>query len=227
VAGGACRSSGTSNTSPAVTKQSESDPQFDAAFQKFYTTYRLGPGDIIAVRVQGQPEYSKDQLKVSPVGAIYLELIGDISVAGMTLEQTKDYLTKELSEYLKDPKVMVSLLDAVSAKVGVLGEVMKPGIVVMARPMNLLDAIQEAGGFATTGSKSNVEVIRSTADGNRKPMRVNVKHILEGKSNPADNVMLQPGDIVYVHGNAMKTISTVTALAGFGSFLSFIQFGRR
>ncbi len=203
------------------------DPQIDAAFQHFYTTYRLGAGDVIAVRVLGQPEYSKEQVKVSPVGAIYLDLLGDVTVAGMTLEQTKEYLTKELSEYLKDPKVTVSLLDAISAKIGVLGDVIKPGIVLMARPMNLLDAIQEAGGFAATGSKSNVEVIRPSADGDRKPRRVNVQRILDGKSNPEENLSLQPGDIVYVHGNAMKKISTVAMLAGIGGFLSFIQFGRR
>ena len=210
-----------------LTARHWNDPQFEAAYEKFTNSYRLGPGDIIAVRVQGQPEYSKDQLKISPVGAIYLELLGDVAVAGMTIEQTKQLLTKELSEYLKDPKVTVSLLDAVSAKIGVLGEVLKPGIVVMARPMNLLDAITEVGGFANTGSKSNVEVIRQSANGNNESKRVNVNNILRGKSKPEDNIQLQPGDIVFVHGNAIKAISTVTALAGFGSFLSFIQLGRR
>src|SRR5262245_53744760 len=90
------------------TSRPSSDPQFEMAFENFYHNYRLGPGDIIAVRVQGQPEYSKDQIKVSPVGAIYLELLGDVAVAGMTIEQTKEFLTKALNEYLKDPKVSVS-----------------------------------------------------------------------------------------------------------------------
>jgi polysaccharide export outer membrane protein len=215
------------NDNSAKKMQTNEDPIFEPVYRKFYTSYRLGPGDMIAVRIQGQPEYSKDQLKVSPVGAIYLELLGDVAVAGMTLEQARDYLAKELSEYLKDPKVTVSLIEAVSAKVGVIGEVMRPGILVMARPMNLLDAITDAGGFSNTGSKSDVEVIRLLADGSRTPMRINVKRILEGKSKPEDNIMLQSGDVVYVHGNMVKKISTVTAFAGFGSFLSFMTIGRR
>src|SRR5262245_66261268 len=82
--------SSTSKSTSITTAKQSNDSQFEAAFQKFYDSYRFGPGDIIAVRVQGQPEYSKDQIKISPVGAIYLELLGDVAVAGMTIEQTKE-----------------------------------------------------------------------------------------------------------------------------------------
>lgn len=207
-------------TTPA---KPSNDPLFEGIYQKFYSDYRLGPGDSVAVRIKGQPEHSKDQVKVSPVGSIFLDLLGDVTIAGMTLDQAKEYLTKELSEYLKDPKVSISLIEAQSAKIGVLGEVLKPGIVVMARPMTVLDAITESGGFANTGSKSNVEVIRQSA---KQPIRVNINNILKGKARPEDNIQLQPGDLIVVHGNAIKTIGTITALAGFGNFSSFITLGR-
>ncbi len=212
---------------PVATDRPNDDPVFEGAYQNFYASYRLGPGDVIAVRVQGQPEYSKDHLKVSPVGTIYLELLGEVAIAAMTIQQAKDYLAKELGEYLRDPKVTISLIEAMSAKIAILGEVLKPGVVVLARPMTLLDAISEAGGFANTGSKSNVELNRQRADGSRMSKRFNLKHILEGKAKSDENAMLQTGDIVYVHGNMMKTVSTVTSLAGFGNFLSFIMIGRR
>ena len=211
------------NKDAATAAKPSNDPMFEGIYQKFYSDYRLGPGDSVAVRIKGQPEYSKDQVKVSPVGSIYLDLLGDVTIAGMTLDQAREYLTKELSEYLKDPKVSISLIEAQSAKIGVLGEVLKPGIVVMARPMTVLDAITESGGFATTGSKSNVEVIRQSA---KQPIRVNVDNILKGKARPEDNLQLHPGDLVIVKGNAIKTIGTITALAGFGNFTSFITLGR-
>lgn len=213
-------------SAPTTPDSPKNDQTFEAAYHKFHTSYRLGTGDIIAVRIQGHPQYSKDGIKVSPVGAIYLELLGEVPVAGMTLQQARDFLTKELSEYLNDPQVSVSLTEAVSAKIAILGDVLKPGIVVMARPMSLLDAISEAGGFAPTGSKSNVELIRDPTSGS-KSKRIDVKRILNGKASAADNVQLQPGDIVYVHGNALKKISTVTALAGFGGFTSFMTLGRQ
>jgi polysaccharide biosynthesis/export protein len=209
-------------TAPAT----KDDPTFENAYQKFQTGYRLGTGDILAVRVQGHPQYSREALKVSPVGAIYLELLGEVGVAGMTLQQTRDYLTKELSEYLNNPQVSVSLVEAVSAKIAILGDVLRPGIVVMARPMNLLDAITEAGGFAPTGSKSNVELIRNPTGGS-KSKRVNVGKILAGKAAADENVQLQPGDIVYVHGNMLKTVANITSLAGFGGFTTFMTLGRQ
>ncbi|MGH9845568.1 MAG: polysaccharide biosynthesis/export family protein [Blastocatellia bacterium] len=218
--------SDSSKSASPATIPSHDDPAFEGAYHKFYTSYRLGPGDVIAVRIQGHLEYSREAIKVSPVGAIYLELLGDVAVAGMTIQQSRDYLTKELSEYLRDPKVTVSLVEALSAKIAILGDVLKPGIVIMTRPMNLMDAIIEAGGFTPTGSKSNVELIRDPTSGS-KSKRIDVKRILASKATAADNVQLQPGDIVYVHGNMLKKISTVTALSGFGGFTSFMTFGRQ
>jgi protein involved in polysaccharide export with SLBB domain len=97
----------------------------------------------------------------------------------------------------------------------------------MARPMSVLDVITEAGGFADTGDKSGVEVNRQMADGSRSVLKVNVKKILEGKARPEENLRVQAGDTVIVHGNTTKTIGKIVSLAGFGNFVSFISLGRR
>ena len=57
----------------------------DKTFRAFNDNYRLGPGDEIAVRVKGQPAYSLDRAKVSPTGTIYHDLVGDVSVVGLTM----------------------------------------------------------------------------------------------------------------------------------------------
>lgn len=203
------------------------DKMFDGIYRKFNDTYRLGPADVISIRIKGQPDYSDDKVKVSPTGTIYHVLLGEISVVGMTITQLTERLTNDLSEYLKNPQVNVQLAEAVSAKISVLGDVIRPDIYVMARPMTLLDVISAAGGFTDTGNKSSVVVNRQAADGSRKLMTVNVKQILEGKASPEANIQMQGGDVVIVGGNAKKTIATITSLAGFGNFLSFITFGRR
>jgi protein involved in polysaccharide export with SLBB domain len=219
-------------TAPAKTPSGSAasvadDPLFDGIYRKFYDTYRLGPADEISIRIKGQPDYSYEKVKISPTGTIYHMLLGEVSVGGLTITQVTERLTNDLSEYLKNPQVSVQLIEAVSAKIAVLGDVVKPDVYVMARPMKVLDAISQAGGFAETGSKSDVMVNRQMADGSRKVMKVNVKHILEGKARPEDNITLQAGDTVMVGGNMKKTIATITQLSGFGSFLSFISFGRR
>ena len=198
---------------------------FDKIFRAFNDNYRLGPGDEISVRIKGQPAYSMERTKVSPTGTIYHELVGEVSVVGLTTNQVTERLTNDLSEYLKNPQLSVQLVEAASAKISVFGEVPRPGAVVLSRPMRLLDAISEAGGFSDTGNKSSVEVIRLYPNGQRIPIRIDVKKYLEGKGRPESNIPLQAGDLVVVHGNTRKTLGNIGAIAGLGSFVTIIARG--
>jgi polysaccharide export outer membrane protein len=207
---------------PVAVQTSEDDQFFKGIYREFYDTYRLGPADEIAIRVAGQPEYTLDRVKVSPTGSVYHPLLGDLEVAGMTVPRLTERLSKDLSEYLINPKVSVALLEANSAKIGVLGDVIHPGILVMNKPMNVLEAITASGGIADTGDKSGVTVLRQLRDGRAQTFKVNVKRILEGKAGVEENVSLQSGDTVIVNGNTKKKMAYILSLAGFGSFLSFI-----
>jgi polysaccharide export outer membrane protein len=210
---------------PAAGGTSEDDQFFKDLYREFYDTYRLGPGDEIAIRVTGQPDYTLERVKVSPTGSVYHPLLGDVEVAGMTVPRLIKGLTKDLSEYLIAPKVSVALLEANSAKIGVLGDVIHPGILIMNKPMNVLEAITASGGVSDAGDKSGVIVLRQLRDGRAQTFKVNVKRILEGKAGPEENVSLQAGDTVIVNGNTKKKVSYILSLAGFGSFLSFISLG--
>ena len=205
----------------------EDDQFFKGIYKEFYNTYRLGPADEIAIRVTGQPDYTLERVKVSPTGSVYHPLLGEVEVAGMTVPHLIKYLTRDLSEYLIDPKVSVSLLEANSAKIGVLGDVLRPGILVMNKPMNVLEAITASGGIADTGDKSGVIVLRQLRDGRAQTLKVNVKRILQGKADMEENIALQAGDTVIVNGNTRKKMTNILSLAGFGSFLSFISAGGR
>ena len=119
----------------------------------------------------------------------------------------------------------VSLLSANSAKVGVLGDVTKPGIVVMDRPMTVLDAISVCGGLTDHGRATNVTVLRQVGEGRTRTMTVNVKQILEAKAGPEENVTLQAGDTIIVHGNWKKALATITQLTGFGYFVHVLAGG--
>ena len=208
---------------PAAGQTSEDDQFFRGLYREFYDTYRLGPADEIAIRVAGQPDYTLERAKVSPTGSVYHPLLGDVEVAGMTVPRLTKRLIEEMSEYLINPKVSVALLEANSAKIGVLGDVLHPGILVMSKPMNVLEAITASGGVADTGDKSGVIVLRQLRDGRAQTFKVNVKRILEGKAGVEENVPLQAGDTVIVNGNTKKKLAYILSLAGFGSFLSFIS----
>ncbi|MBI3652043.1 MAG: polysaccharide export protein [Acidobacteria bacterium] len=213
----------TASLAPSKASTDETlDPFFKKVYQDFYQTYRLGPDDEIAVRILGQPDYSLEKTKVSPVGRIYHPLLGDVEVAGLTVAKLTEKLTSDFSQYILNPKVSVSLVEANSAKIGVLGDVTHPGIVVMTRPMTVLEALSASGGVSDFGSKSDVTVLRQNGYDRPQMLKVNVKRIMEGKADTEENLRLQAGDTIIVHGNTRKKFTQITSLLGFGQFLAFV-----
>jgi len=218
----------TRNESQAGLTQSftfaETSEYFDGIYRDFYENYKLGPGDEVAVRVVGQPDFSLEHLKISPTGRIYHPLIGDIPVARLTVDQLATKLTSEFSEYIQKPVVSVELLAAQSAKIGVLGDVGRPGILVMTEPTTVLGAITASGGVTDTGKKSEITLLRQSDEGGLRIVTVNLKRILEGKADPEQNLTLKAGDTLIVHANLRKKINTITApLWNFTSFLYLVS----
>jgi polysaccharide export outer membrane protein len=211
----------------ADSEESLVQAQISRAYRDFRDSYRLGPGDVIAVRIDRHPEDSLDRAVVSPFGDIYHPLLGNVPVAGKTLSQLEERLAMSLSEYIREPRVVLSLLEANSAKVGVLGQVKEPGVKVMARPMRVLDAIALAGGLTDSGNSSSVAVLRQSEDGQIKLLRFNLKRILEGKAGPEENFQVRAGDVILVHDNKLKKLSAISDLLGIGSFIGFLLRGSR
>ena len=201
--------------------------QINAVYQQFYNSYRLGAGDVVAIHVEKHPEDSVEKTTVSPVGQVYYPLLGNVNVAGKTLAQLQEYFTTAISEYIREPRVTLSLLESNSSKYGVLGDVREPGVKIMTRPLRVFEAITAAGGITDSGSASNVTVLRQDPFGNVQTVKVNVKKMMQGKANPEDNFYLQTGDTIIVPGNTFKTISKVTSLLGVTGFVSFFMRGGR
>jgi polysaccharide export outer membrane protein len=201
--------------------------QINSVYQSFYNSYRLGPGDVLGIYVDKHPEDSVPSVAVSPVGQVYYPLMGNVAVAGKTVPQLQTLFTTTISEYIKDPRVTVALLEAHSAKIGILGDVREPGVKIMARPMRVLDAITLAGGITETGSGSNVSILRQHDDGRVQMLTVDVKKILKGKASPEENAYLRAGDTIVVHGNMFKKIGKITSVLGVANFISFVTRGGR
>src|SRR4030095_11439917 len=212
----------TANSSDEAAIQS----QINAVYRGFYNSYRLGPGDIIGIYIDKHPEDSVQRVSVSPVGRVYFPLLGDITVVGKTLPQLQAYLGNAVAEFIKEPRVSLALLEAQSAKIGVLGDVKNPGLMVMTRPLRVLDAITQAGGILDTGS-SSVSILRQFEDGRVQVLTADVKKILKGKASPEENAFLRPGDTVVVHGSLFKTITKLSSVVGVTSLVTFLSRGGR
>src|SRR5262245_47732012 len=79
--------------------------QINAVYRSFYNSYRLGPGDVIAIYIDKHPEDSVQRVNVSAVGRIYFPLLGDVSVVGRTLPQLQDYFTNAVAEFIREPRL--------------------------------------------------------------------------------------------------------------------------
>ena len=188
-------------------------------YNNFFNTYRLGPEDIISVSVFGQDRYSRSGIVIPPSGRISLALIpGGIFVNGKTVEEVAEAIRKSYDEYIREPQVSVSLDKASSYRYSVIGDVAQPGIRLMNRRLTVTEALGEAGGVLQTGDRSRVVVLRRQADGNLKPIGVNVNAIYKGKA--PDITYLVPGDQVIVPGNKLKSLQKVM------SFFPILSFAR-
>src|SRR5205085_7357215 len=130
----------------------------------------------------------------SPVGRVYHPRGGDAEVGRLPITAASEKLRLALAEYIRDPRVSVSLLEANSAKIGVLGDVSHPGIVLMTRPMTVLEAVSAAGGVTDLGSKSDITLLRQGGDGTMRTFKVNLKRVMQAKASPEENPQLQAGD---------------------------------
>lgn len=188
-------------------------------YNNFFTTYRLGPEDVISVTVFGQDRYSKNGIKIGPSGRISLALIPDgIFVNGKTVDQVAEIIKKRYDEFIIDPQVSVSLDQAGSYRYSVIGDVAQPGIKLMSRRLSVTEALSEAGGVLQTGNRSKVFVLRRQANGTLTPIQVNVTAIYKGQA--PDSVYLVPGDQVVVPGNTLKKLQTIM---GFTQVLTFAR----
>lgn len=181
-------------------------------YNNFFTTYRLGPEDVISVDVFNQPRYSRAGITVPPSGRVSLTLIqGGVFVNGKTVDEVADLVKKKYEEFIIDPQVTVSLDKASSYRYSVLGDVGQPGIRLMNRRMTVTEAIAEAGGVLATGDKSKVMVLRRGPDGQMAQIPVNVSAIYKGRV--PDNTYLSPGDQILVPGNKLKKWGQIMGLA--------------
>ena len=198
-------------------QMSEDEAAINPYYNNFFSTYRLGPEDIISVEVFNQERYTRKGITIPPNGRVSLQLIpGGIFVNGKTTEQVARLIEKEYEEYILTPQVTVILEKAASYRYSILGDVLQPGVRLMNRRMTVTEAIAEAGGVLTTGDRSKVLVLRRGADGNMDQIPVNVSAIYKGRT--PDNVYLAPGDQVFVPGNKMKKFKEILGLTSVLSF---------
>jgi polysaccharide export outer membrane protein len=157
--------------------------------------YVIGTDDLLSVVFWRDKDLSADVV-VRPDGKISLPMLNDIQAAGFTPEQLSVVVKGTARKYIVDADATVIVKEVRSRKVFVIGEVGKPGPVLLTSEMNVLQLIAEAGGFLEHANRSNVVIVRKE-NGHEQRLKFNYKDVVKGKK-VEQNILLQPGDTILV-----------------------------
>ncbi len=159
--------------------------------------YVLGPNDQILVSVYGVQEYNGDLL-VSPEGSVSIPNVGQIKVAGLTVEaatqKLKTVMGNSVYAYLKSggSKLSVTLSKIRSIKVTIIGA-NRPGNFNLSSLSTAFNALFVSGGPAAFGSFREIELIRN----NKVARKIDLyRFLLQG--DQSDNVGLQDNDVIRI-----------------------------
>lgn len=181
--------------------------------------YLIGRDDLLEITVWQTPDLSKT-LAVNSKGTIDYPILGAIHAAGMTPKTLADLLQKKLKQgYVKNPKVSVSVKEYNSKKILVFGAVEKPGLYKLKGPVSLLELLFMVGGVTADGKRMTVirpekvsedampmalllsgeEELSDSADA----ISVDLLALLS-KGDLSQNIMIRPGDTIYVSSGTGK-----------------------
>jgi len=138
--------------------------------------YRLQPGDVFEVQFRYSPEFNQT-VTVQPDGYVSLEMGGDLKVAGLTIEQTREAILKKAGARLQDPVAAIVLKEFQKPYFVISGEVNLPGKIEMRERVTALQAIMLAGGMKEGARSSQVVVFRRINSDTAEVKLLNLKNI--------------------------------------------------
>jgi polysaccharide biosynthesis/export protein len=178
--------------------------------------YRIGPLDVLALRVFQEPDFTNEQMPVNAEGQVFVPLIGSVDAGDKTAKELADLIAQRLDErYLVKPQVSVNIVSAYRQRVVVDGEVKKSGIYAFQGRSTLVQAIAMAEGTSEFARLDEVLVFR-TIDGKSLVARFDLGAIRNGTA--ADPEVL-PSDTVVVGFSSARRLMrdalvSLPALAG-------------
>jgi polysaccharide biosynthesis/export protein len=185
--------------------------------------YRIGPGDVLDIRVYNRPQLSREAVRVEGSGMIRMPLI-ETEIQAVC--QTEGELAKEIStryaKYYKNLQVDVFIKEYHSQQVAIIGAVNDQSRFELQRRVRLLELLTYAKGPSTKAGQT-INIVHSTntspckqadeSDASTAFSSYKLNDVLQGdpKSNPylaaGDIVTIPEADQVYVVGNVFMPLT--------------------
>jgi polysaccharide export outer membrane protein len=158
------------------------------------TKLKLAPGFLVSLNVLDDTDFS-GSFRIDEQGDLELPILGSIHVADETVSEARVQIQKRLRDdaILKDPQVILTLLEYTAPEVNIIGEVGRPGKYPLLFPLKLVDVLTLAGGPSATAG-NEIQITRGSAD--TKPVIVHYSKGTDPKL--IENVIIYPGDTIQI-----------------------------
>ena len=152
--------------------------------------YIIGAEDVLDIQVWGSNDLNQTVF-VRPDGKLSLPLVGEIAVAGKTVQQLQDHLLSVYEKAVKGAVVTVIVKEIKSRPVYFVGGFTKPGVMQLTGDLTVLQAVALVGGVRPEADAEKGFLLR----GDRK---IPIDFHRLGRGDQSQNAKLAPGDSVVV-----------------------------
>jgi len=171
--------------------------------------YVLGPNDQVLIRAPEVEEINEKPFRIDAEGNINLPLLGRLRAGGMTVQELETDLVRRLREYVREPQVIVTVVQFRSEPVFFVGAFKNPGIYPLQGRRTLVEMLTALGGLQPNASR-HIKVTRraeygaiplpnAIEDPEKKISTVEISMgSLRENVNPAEDILLQPYDVISV-----------------------------
>ena len=170
------------------------------AAQPTLWTYRIGAGDQLEMAFFSHPDQNRF-VTVRPDGRITMPYVGDVAAAGKAPETLAAELREAYAEVLVAPRIDV-IVQTMGSRFYVLGEVGRPGEFSYDRPIDLMQAVAQAGGYKNTARLTSIIVLRRGEDGDTYAGVFDFRRFLDSETR-ISNIEVRPDDLIWVPRSAV------------------------
>ena len=163
--------------------------------------YMLDVGDVLQVQLVGTNE-ALEELEINPDGSITLDDIGEIVVAGLSLNDASQLIKSKVNSSFIGTEAFINLIEIRDVNILVTGNAENPGIYTLTGNSNILQALLAAGGISEFGSLREINLIRDETVIETLDI---YDLLIEGKYSIKKR--LRSGDVIFVE--ARKSIVTI------------------
>jgi protein involved in polysaccharide export with SLBB domain len=172
--------------------------------------FTLGPGDVLNFGFYGQPELTRADVLIGPDGRVSYLQAQDVMAAGLTVDELREKMDKELGTFYRSPHTMITPVAYNSKKYYVLGKVANRGVFPLDRPITVVEAVARAKGLETglVNNQDPVEVAdlqRSFLMRQGKRVPVNLEALFQ-QGDLSQNIGIEPEDYLYFAAGSLKEV---------------------